>query len=416
MKPTTVDLKKSQHGAATLVVVLVLTMIMAVVSITTARTGIMEQKMTGNDLRAREAQEAAEAGLEYGIAWASKNNVPWPSVTGLTLDCPSDTGCPTLPQVTGSSTGEAYNIALEYYRPSATSDFIRVTSTSKGANDAAITATIQVYVKPGGILTSEGELPPPVVMDGCMTTGGAPNIYPPWNDIDSDGVKDPNEWTDANGNGIVDSGEWIDTNSNGIVDNEIGIALMTSHQETVAGSFCLDYCGPGNSCDASAPGTGHAHLDLNNGLLQNDQLFPNDSIWDYYFDVSLAQFQAAASTILDTQGGLYWVTSSGNWTGGAYGSATDPVIIVFTSGCPKPTGNTTVYGILFFYQEDACEVDFMNGWGDVIVYGSIGVNGGIEKMNANLEIHGVGDGSGGIQTNIFRPIDAARLPGTWKDF
>jgi Tfp pilus assembly protein PilX len=189
MKPTTVDLKKSQHGAATLVVVLVLTMIMAVVSITTARTGIMEQKMTGNDLRAREAQEAAEAGLEYGIAWASKNNVPWPSVTGLTLDCPSGIGCPTLPQVTGSSTGEAYNIALGYYRPSVTSDFIRVTSTSKGANDAAITATIQTYVKPGGILTSDGELPPAFVMDGCMAnTAGTPEISPPWDDIDGDGV------------------------------------------------------------------------------------------------------------------------------------------------------------------------------------------------------------------------------------
>ena len=55
------NVKTRQHGAATLVVVLVLTMIMALVSITTARTGIMEQKMTGNDLRAREAQEAAEA-------------------------------------------------------------------------------------------------------------------------------------------------------------------------------------------------------------------------------------------------------------------------------------------------------------------------------------------------------------------
>lgn len=144
MKPKTVDLKKSQHGAVALVVVLVLVlaMIMVVVSITTARTGIVEQKMTGNDLRAREAKEAAEAGLEYGIAWASKNNVPWPSVTGSTLDCPSGTGCPTLPQVTGSSSGEDYNIVLEYYRLSASSDFIRVTSTSEGDYDAAITTTI----------------------------------------------------------------------------------------------------------------------------------------------------------------------------------------------------------------------------------------------------------------------------------
>lgn len=217
----------------------------------------------------------------------------------------------------------------------------------------------------------------------------------------------------------MDSGEWIDTNSNGIVDNEIGIALMTSNPETVAGNFCLDYCGPGNSCDASVPGTGHAHLDLNNGLLQNGVYFPppNNSIWDYYFDVSPAQFEVAASTTLNTQGGLYWVTSPSDWGGNAtYGSATDPVIIVFTSGCPKPKGNTKVYGILFFNDDDGCVSDSMNGWGNVTIYGSIGVNGGIEKMNANLKIYGVGNGSGNIQTNIFLPIDAARLPGTWKDF
>jgi len=58
----------------------------------------------------------------------------------------------------------------------------------------------------------------------------------------------------------------------------------------------------------------------------------------------------------------------------------------------------------------------MNGWGSVTIYGSIGANGGVNKMNANLEIHGVGDGAGGMQTINSLPIDASRLPGTWKDF
>jgi Tfp pilus assembly protein PilX len=70
------NLKSRQQGAATLIVVLVLAMIMGVAALTTTRTGVMEQKITGNDLRAREAQEAAEAGLEYGVAWAGKHNVP----------------------------------------------------------------------------------------------------------------------------------------------------------------------------------------------------------------------------------------------------------------------------------------------------------------------------------------------------
>jgi hypothetical protein len=58
----------------------------------------------------------------------------------------------------------------------------------------------------------------------------------------------------------------------------------------------------------------------------------------------------------------------------------------------------------------------MNGWGAVTVYGSVGANGGIHKMNANLEIYGVGSGTGGMETVSMVPIDASKLPGTWNDF
>jgi len=417
MKISSRKSKSSQKGAVTLIMVVMMAIVMAVVALTTARSGMMEQKITGNDLRAREAQEAAEAGLEYGVAWAGKHNVPWPTGAN-TLACPA-TGCPTLPQVTGSSTGEAYNISsLVYSRPSATSEFIRVRSTATGDSDASISGTAEDYVKPGGLLTTAGKLPPPLVLDGCMTsTTGTPDIYPNWHDLDGDGNKDANEWIDSNGNGVVDAGEWTDTNGNGKVDNELERSIMTSKPEKdLLGTFCLDYCGPGGgACDPTAPGTGHPHGDLHDGVLQNNTAYPHNSIWDYYFQVSQAQFKAAASTTLSTDPGLYWVSDTGNWPGGTYGSAADPVMIVFEHGCPKPTGNTTIYGILFFLEVNGCVTDPMNGWGNVTVYGSIGVNGGVNKMNANLEIHGVGDGAG-MQTINSRPINASRLPGTWKDF
>lgn len=407
--------KDRQKGFATLFIVMMLALIMAVIALTTAQVGIMEQRITGNDLRAREAQEAAEAGLEYGVAWAGKNNIPWPTGTSDKLTCPA-TGCPTLPTITGSSSGEAYNISsLVYYRPNVTSDFIRVTSTSVGSPDATIIATAEAYVKPRGILSSNGKMPPPLVIDKCMTkTTGNPDIYPSWHDLDKDGVKDPNEWNDENGNGIVDAGEWTDANGNGKVDNEIGAAIITSQPEYVGGNFCLDYCGPGGGgCSPSSPGTGKPHLNLHDGVLQNNAAFPNNSIWNYYFDISQEQFKAIASTTLSTAPGLYWITSSGNWDNGTYGSATNPVIIVFENGCPKPNGTTVIYGILFFLA--GCETDPMNGWGNVTVYGSVGINGGVDKLNSNPEIHGVGDDSVMPIINSF-PIQASRLPGTWKDF
>ena len=136
------NLKARQQGAATLIVVMVLAIVMAVVSMTTARTGLMEQKIVGNDLRAREAQEAAEAGLEYGVAWAKNNIIP------NTVICSSGSlpaGCPTaLSTVAGSSTGESYSYTLTYTK---VTDSIRVTSAAQGVTDNSIAATSEAFVK-----------------------------------------------------------------------------------------------------------------------------------------------------------------------------------------------------------------------------------------------------------------------------
>ena len=97
-----------QQGAATLIVVVILLLLMTILTLTVNRNSVVEQQMTGNDIRAREAQEAAEAGLEYGVAWAGKNVISW---IGNSMICPGVAGCPTLTPITGSTTGENYTIS-----------------------------------------------------------------------------------------------------------------------------------------------------------------------------------------------------------------------------------------------------------------------------------------------------------------
>jgi hypothetical protein len=414
-----------QQGMATLIVVVILLIVMAVMALMVGRKGLMEQQMTGNDIRAREVQEAAEAGLEFGVSWAATNQILW---IGNALDCPGQANCPALPDnIDTSTTGESYTLTqLLYSRPSATSEYVQVTAVANGGGaaggDDSIEALASMYIKPGGLLSSQGKLPPPLVLDGCMTsTTGTPDIYPSWNDINGDGVRDPNEWVDANDDGIVDAGEWTDSNGNGEVDNEMGEAIMTSQPETVGGNYCLDYCGPGGGNAGCSADANFSHLDLHNGTLNNDEAFPDwdgdgdGSIWEYYFDVSISEYQAVASSTLSTAGGPYYLTGTGNRPGGTYGSLTNPAIIVSENGCPKFNGNTTIYGIVLFLEENGCVSDPMNGWGNVTVYGSVGANGGVHKMNANLEIHGVGSGSGLNVINEI-PINASKLPGTWNDF
>lgn len=421
-------LPAGQRGAATLLVVVVLLIGMAVITITTSRTGVVEQKIAGNDVRAKGVQEAAEAGLEYATAWAGKHRVPWANAADRLVDCGTDAGCPNLPtNLAGQDLGN-FSLSLQYERPLPNPDnYIKVTSTAiQPENNSS--ATSIAWIKPGGVLSNAGTLPPPVVMNGCMTgTTGTPDIFPKWTDLNSNGLRDANEWADANHNGAVDAGEWTDTNANGVVDNEMGPALLTSQNVMNGAAVCLDYCGSGGgagcpvSNTAANNGGSQTHANIHEGTLVNNLVFPDrdgdgvGTIWEYYFSVSQAQFQANASTTLSTAGGRYWITDTGNWPGGTYGSMDDPVIIVFANGCPKPSGNTTIYGILFFNAVDGCQISPMNGWGSVKIYGSLGFNGNVNKMNANLEVHGVGDGSG--MTNVTEiPIDASKLPGTWKDF
>jgi hypothetical protein len=393
---------------ATLIVVIILLLILAIMALMVGRKGLMEQQMTGNDIRSKEVQEAAEAGLEFGVAWAASNSIPW---VGNSLICPGAAGCPVMADINATTTGEQYTLTqLVYSRSSATSEYIRVTALANGGaagGDNSIEANASVYIKPGSLLSSEGSLPPPLVTSGCMTfSTGTPDIYSSWNDIDGDGIRDP---------------------------GEMGEAIITSQPETdpSSGSMCLDYCGPGGgNADCSNTDNAHSHVDLHNGTLTNNETFPDKfsnpadadpitgpggTIWEYYFDVTPSQYQAAASSTLSKAGGAYYVTSSSNWPGGTYGSPDNPVVAVFANGCPKPNGNTTFYGIIFMMDTNACVSDGMNGWGNVTVYGSIGVTGGIHQLNANIEIHGVGSGSGMNIINMI-PINASKLPGTWNDF
>lgn len=403
-------LRNRQKGAAALITTVLLALVLGVVTLNTTNIGMMEQRITGNDLRAREAQEAAEAGLEYATAWAGKKKIPWNgansltcTMSGTTTTCGGTTcdgsNCPNLQQVTASTTGETYSLTVTYSRLEPASTLLQINSESRAVVDNAIIASSQAFINPINILAAPARQPPPLVLDGCMTnTGGTPNVYPVWRDLDGDGIKDP---------------------------GELGPSIITSAAEYggAGGSFCLDYCGPGGGgggCSAATVGTGNPHMNLHNGLLGNNVVFPDNSIWKYYFEITPAQFQALASNTLSSAPGLYWLTGTGNWHWGGnmtIGSKTNPAVIVIANGCPKPLGNTVVYGIVFYFESGACAVkNAMNGWGAIKIYGSLGINGGADKIVANVEVHGVGDDDTMMPPMATDPIYAPRIPGTWKDW
>ena len=352
-----------QRGAVTLLVALMLLIGMSMVTITTMRSGMVEQQTTGNDVRAREAQEAAEAGLEYAVAWAKKNKI------SNTVTCSSGslpTGCPTaLTTIEHSPTGESYTYTLTYTKGT---DSIKVTSSSQGVADKSITATSEVWIKQMSYLTKKGKTAPPFVINGGLSN--------------------------VTGTPEIDTGD------------PAGPAFITS---------------PWSSID-----TGHfkSPSNLPVGATVADVLPATATpAWDYLFSIPLATATniAIANGYKSSTNALPLTPTAGTepfylWDNASnisdnYGSAINPVVIIVKDGnCPE-VKNTIIYGFVYF----PASCGTRQGWGNATIHGSIISEGPITKVTANLTSVGSGvGGSGGIFSNFIS--DAARIPGTWKDF
>ncbi|WP_028303693.1 pilus assembly PilX family protein [Oceanospirillum maris] len=63
-----------QQGMVTLMFAMVLLVALTMISFLTARTLLTEQTISANEYRSKEASYAAEAALEYGIAWLDQHH------------------------------------------------------------------------------------------------------------------------------------------------------------------------------------------------------------------------------------------------------------------------------------------------------------------------------------------------------
>lgn len=455
MKTFCLKLLQRQQGAATMIVVAVLAIAMALVALTIANTGLMEQRISGNDLRAREAQEAAEAGLDYGIAWASKNNV------GITAPCPKD-GC----RITGSSTGENYNYTVTYAKKTT---WIEVISLSNGASDTNISARSTAFIKqiPKALFGSSATMPPPWVIKGCMdkTAKGNPNLL----------------LLSAQSKAILLGG------LAGVNLDTLANASLLSPEQLLAATLklCLDvdllgiHLGVNLAADADVlnktnGGKSSADLDTaikldqskNTDHFQCDKNNDAHCAWNEIFKLDLD----ATVEVADLAGNIFKNTNQdedkipcgpaalsssvyvvektnaitsadikgdcgkermepskipgcvnivGNKT---IGSCEKPVVIIIrkSAGCPGFSGGVNIYGIIYYEddgkgdKQEACKV---NGWGNAKIFGSVIWENSIEKPNANTEFHEISYKKGSLN-DVFNigVDDAVRLPGTWKDF
>lgn len=355
----------AQRGFTTLTIGLIILFAASLASFALVKSSRMEQRISVNDLRAKEVRHAADSALDFGIAWYTENSPSW-TVSGSV-----ETASPTIAMPTiSSSNTDIYSAVIRYQRATAEPNYILVTAVVSATSEANITAQVQRYIYTNSLLTNPGTTGPPMMIDGCFDDAkGNPDIYPAGYD---------------SGSGAGPYGD----------------AIVTSQSATESdGSSCVEL----------------GHLDVHGGGIATSD-FTGD-IWDSLFSVSRSGMKAIADQevadgVADADRTVVWVTSTSNYHT-SWGSATSPVIVVFdaVANCPKINGNPTFYGVVFIDSDCAGS----NGWGGTTVYGTVGVNGGISKMTANTEIYDWSEVSNG-DTGGLKTETAPQFPGIWKDF
>ena len=108
---------RHQSGMATLMFAVVLLIALTVITFLSAKTLLTEQAISANEYRSKEVSYAAEAALEYGIAWLDANDPTFASWNNDDLDGDginyNDLSAPNTSVVSGSDT---YNLSVNYTR------------------------------------------------------------------------------------------------------------------------------------------------------------------------------------------------------------------------------------------------------------------------------------------------------------
>ncbi len=127
MQPCTPHPGARQCGAMTLLFSLLLLVGAGILAFSAGRTSVVEQRIANNEYQAIEAQQAAQAGLEYALAWLASNT--WSK--GATV--------PTPPQTLASS-GQAYDLSLKFNK---IGNAVCVRSASQAVGETRLTAVAQ---------------------------------------------------------------------------------------------------------------------------------------------------------------------------------------------------------------------------------------------------------------------------------
>ena len=355
-----------QRGAASLAVTMILLFLVLLVTLFGARSLVQDTRAGANEYQSARAFEAAEAGIEYGIAWLNANPPPHSfaadkSPYGVFTGCATASACERISTDLSLNLPNGFAVTVRLRRATVPLDAMNVIEVLAHAVSTADANTVaraqqKAFVSPFN-KNKPGQTASPLLINGCLSgVTGSPDIIP----------------------------------------KAAGASAIISSQAAT----CLD----------------EGHFNLHGGAKTGNGF--TGTAWDYLFPgISKTEMQTIAQTQIDaglalTDRTVLWVTSGSPWHD-SVGSAAKPVILIFAaaSGCPKINGGPAIVGLVYF--EGGCD---SNGFGGATIDGTLAYEGSLTKFNSNTtlryssavaDLTGKGSNLGG---------KTPKLAGTWRDF
>jgi len=399
-----VTARSKQTGAATLAMALVLLLLITMVGIYTSRTVLLEQKISANDFRARQAFEAAESGLQVALAYLGGRGGGDKDDDG-NLDPVFDTDGDGIGNVNTMTFGDNSSVTMTL-----SGEFPAVDVQADGLSDARPAArTIRSTSAVADALPNAPANP--LTTKGTVVIGGAATVHNP------------------EGHSTIWSGSDVDLGSNNATATEIANPTDPNYPTCMDTSMT---CSLTRSSTKVAVGVDVVEYDSSLANLTAEEMFLNffGLSMDNYREsrVTLEVAAADANNLASNEanpgvhlgvGEVIWAegnTSLTNITtvgcevavtGGGTCSAgdLDPSILI-VNGDLEANGTPTFYGLVYV-------IGAMSMTGNTTITGAAIVSGELDStMTGSLDVWYNSDVLNSVRDN--GPLAGA--PGSWQDW
>jgi hypothetical protein len=403
------NIRKNQNGAATLLTALVLLICITLVILLSSKSVVMETQISADNYRMAQAVAAANAAMDFGVGYFDQG------------------GFDQIIIATGAagSDGIVDTIADRTYT---SGDGTQTTTATLTFNNAAGTRCVAAGETPNmksGLITAVGRSDDGLAVRTISQCVGTIDIF------GGNGPKQP----------LISKAAVGLTGNYQIINRFNNTTIWSGESATIgmsasAATYLREQSTPieslskteleniaTNNAYTSEPitdrdkGSGVDTIDKDPRLstLTGDEFFNNF----FFDDRSTMQAMAKCTSLADanckTGGGIVWVEGNASMTGETYGTPNSPVVIII-NGNLDVSGNPTIYGMLYVTGQ-------MDAAGTPTVYGSVIVEGDPSMVPAG-ELPVVGHGTVNLVYTPFTLNQAANpiagtttvIAGSWRDW